>query len=31
LAKNLASIEEGEASELGQEQSEYFDKIFGKT
>jgi 4-hydroxybutyryl-CoA dehydratase / vinylacetyl-CoA-Delta-isomerase len=31
LAKNLASIEEGEASELSQEQSEYFDKIFGKT
>src|SRR5919201_290128 len=31
LAKNLASIEEGEASELNQEQSEYFDKIFGKT
>lgn len=31
LAKNLASIEEGEASELSHEQSEYFDKIFGKT
>ena len=31
LAKNLASIEEGEASELSQEQSDYFDKIFGKT
>lgn len=31
LAKNLASIEEGEASELSQEHSEYFDKIFGKT
>jgi 4-hydroxybutyryl-CoA dehydratase/vinylacetyl-CoA-Delta-isomerase len=31
LAKNLANIEEGEASELSQEQSEYFDKIFGKT
>jgi 4-hydroxybutyryl-CoA dehydratase / vinylacetyl-CoA-Delta-isomerase len=30
LAKNLASIEEGEASELSHEQSEYFDKIFGK-
>lgn len=31
LAKNLASIEEGEAGELSHEQSEYFDKIFGKT
>ena len=31
LAKNLASIEEGEAGELNKEQSEYFDKIFGKT
>ena len=31
LAKNLASIEEGEANELSQEHSEYFDKIFGKT
>jgi 4-hydroxybutyryl-CoA dehydratase / vinylacetyl-CoA-Delta-isomerase len=31
LAKHLASIEEGEASELSHEQSEYFDKIFGKT
>jgi 4-hydroxybutyryl-CoA dehydratase / vinylacetyl-CoA-Delta-isomerase len=31
LAKNLASIEEGEASELSHEQSDYFDKIFGKT
>jgi 4-hydroxybutyryl-CoA dehydratase/vinylacetyl-CoA-Delta-isomerase len=29
LAKNLANIEEGEANELNQEQSEYFDKIFG--
>ena len=31
LAKNLANIEEGEANELSQEHSEYFDKIFGKT
>jgi 4-hydroxybutyryl-CoA dehydratase/vinylacetyl-CoA-Delta-isomerase len=31
LAKHLASIEEGEASELNHEQSEYFDRIFGKT
>jgi len=30
LAKDLARIEEGEASEIYQEQSEYFDKIFGK-
>lgn len=30
LAKELARIEEGEASEISQEQSEYFDKIFGK-
>jgi 4-hydroxybutyryl-CoA dehydratase / vinylacetyl-CoA-Delta-isomerase len=31
LAKHLASIEEGEANELNHEQSEYFDRIFGKT
>jgi 4-hydroxybutyryl-CoA dehydratase / vinylacetyl-CoA-Delta-isomerase len=31
LAKHLANIEEGEASELNHEQSEYFDRIFGKT
>src|ERR671910_2274308 len=31
LAKNLASIEEGETGDLSKEQSEYFDKIFGKT
>jgi 4-hydroxybutyryl-CoA dehydratase / vinylacetyl-CoA-Delta-isomerase len=31
LAKHLASIEEGEANELEHEQSEYFDRIFGKT
>jgi 4-hydroxybutyryl-CoA dehydratase / vinylacetyl-CoA-Delta-isomerase len=31
LAKHLASIEEGEANELDHEQSEYFDRIFGKT
>jgi 4-hydroxybutyryl-CoA dehydratase/vinylacetyl-CoA-Delta-isomerase len=31
LAKHLASIEEGETSELNHEQSEYFDRIFGKT
>jgi 4-hydroxybutyryl-CoA dehydratase / vinylacetyl-CoA-Delta-isomerase len=31
LAKHLASIEEGEANELNREQSEYFDRIFGKT
>jgi 4-hydroxybutyryl-CoA dehydratase/vinylacetyl-CoA-Delta-isomerase len=30
LAKNLASIAEGEASELTKEQSNYFDRIFGK-
>jgi len=30
LAKNLASIEEGEASELTKEQSNYFDRIFGR-
>jgi 4-hydroxybutyryl-CoA dehydratase / vinylacetyl-CoA-Delta-isomerase len=30
LAKDLASIEEGEANELTREQSEYFDRIFGK-
>jgi 4-hydroxybutyryl-CoA dehydratase/vinylacetyl-CoA-Delta-isomerase len=30
LAKNLANVEEGEASGLGKEQSEYFDKIFSK-
>jgi len=29
LAKRLANINEGEASELVQEQSDYFDKIFG--
>ena len=30
LAKNLANVEEGEASGLGKEQSEYFDRIFSK-
>jgi 4-hydroxybutyryl-CoA dehydratase/vinylacetyl-CoA-Delta-isomerase len=30
LAKNLANVAEGEANELTQEQSEYFDRIFGK-
>lgn len=30
LAKNLANVAEGEASELTQEQSDYFDRIFGK-
>jgi 4-hydroxybutyryl-CoA dehydratase/vinylacetyl-CoA-Delta-isomerase len=29
LAKRLANIREGEASELVQEQSDYFDRIFG--
>src|ERR687884_104487 len=31
LAKNLASIVEGEANDLSQEQSDYFDKIFNKS
>ncbi len=31
LAKDLASIQEGEASEFSHEQSEYFEKIFGMT
>jgi 4-hydroxybutyryl-CoA dehydratase / vinylacetyl-CoA-Delta-isomerase len=30
LAKNLANVAEGEANELTHEQSEYFDRIFGK-
>src|ERR687883_2097496 len=30
LAKNLASIVEGEANELSQEQSDYFNRIFSK-
>ncbi|HKG40691.1 MAG TPA: 4-hydroxyphenylacetate 3-hydroxylase N-terminal domain-containing protein [Nitrososphaeraceae archaeon] len=30
LAKNLASVEEGEANGLTNEQSDYFDRIFGK-
>jgi 4-hydroxybutyryl-CoA dehydratase/vinylacetyl-CoA-Delta-isomerase len=30
LAKNLANVAEGEANELTREQSEYFDRIFGK-
>ena len=30
LAKNLANINEGEAAELATENSDYFDKIFGK-
>src|ERR671930_297696 len=30
LAKSLANIVEGEANELNQEQSEYFDRIFNK-
>ncbi|HKG72400.1 MAG TPA: 4-hydroxyphenylacetate 3-hydroxylase C-terminal domain-containing protein, partial [Nitrososphaeraceae archaeon] len=30
LAKNLARVEEGEANGLTNEQSEYFDRIFGK-
>ena len=30
LAKNLARVEEGEANGLTTEQSDYFDKIFGK-
>ena len=31
LAKNLANVEEGEANGLTNEQSDYFDRIFGKT
>jgi 4-hydroxybutyryl-CoA dehydratase/vinylacetyl-CoA-Delta-isomerase len=31
LAKNLANIAEGEANELTKEQSDYFDRIFGKS
>ncbi|HEX5978890.1 MAG TPA: 4-hydroxyphenylacetate 3-hydroxylase N-terminal domain-containing protein [Nitrososphaeraceae archaeon] len=31
LAKNLARVEEGEANGLTNEQSDYFDRIFGKT
>lgn len=30
LAKNLANVEEGEANGLTNEQSDYFDRIFGK-
>jgi 4-hydroxybutyryl-CoA dehydratase/vinylacetyl-CoA-Delta-isomerase len=30
LAKNLANVKEGEATDIVQEPSEYFDKIFGK-
>src|ERR687888_512941 len=29
LAKELANVKEGEAEEMAQEQSEYFDRIFG--
>jgi 4-hydroxybutyryl-CoA dehydratase/vinylacetyl-CoA-Delta-isomerase len=31
LAKNLANVKEGEATDVVQEPSEYFDKIFGNT
>jgi 4-hydroxybutyryl-CoA dehydratase/vinylacetyl-CoA-Delta-isomerase len=31
LAKHIANIVEGEANELNLEQSDYFDKIFGKS
>jgi 4-hydroxybutyryl-CoA dehydratase/vinylacetyl-CoA-Delta-isomerase len=31
LAKNLANVKEGEATDVVQEPSEYFDKIFGST
>jgi hypothetical protein len=29
LAKDLAGIDEGESSQIVNEQSEYFDRIFG--
>jgi hypothetical protein len=29
LAKALADVKEGEAAELTQEQSDYFDRVFG--
>jgi 4-hydroxybutyryl-CoA dehydratase / vinylacetyl-CoA-Delta-isomerase len=29
LAKNLAGVDEGESAQIVNEQSEYFDRIFG--